>query len=445
MTFSNGDLIKMITRTKFILIGIISLLAGSALTTPLLLAELEIVPFWTMPEGQKANLSASVVYADFTIQNDLPRYNINLGEYYESNLDYFVVLNITNLSGVPTTLSNLGFASVKNTTIIPSALGGFHVTHQDIGGGISGGFISSGPVEGYVGHVEAGRVEGLWLDEEWVNTTWVPEGGLLEIWRSENIFPTKELEGVWKPNWIPYESIENKLASENPDDNLPPYVSFGGSRSNDTGHYYTYGGRIFTYEGGNYWIEGVPLIEYVADNEVKATVIYYNGSWIDVTGRVEFVEKPFVAASDFLFGTRSNFHGYSEKSSAVPSGYFVDFSSVEGAVPIISLFEFDNVWEPYQSRLILLNGSVEVGNLWKPDELLKDNEITLYTKLNNYVAESVGNGVKVNTASIAAEFMTIQLERTEGSYLFNSVLSGDQRFAFDASGIEVFIVEEEAP
>ena len=434
----------MVTRTKFIVIGIISLLAGSALTTPLLLAELDIVPFWTMPEGQKANLSVSVVYANLTIQNDLPRYNLNLGDYYESNLDYFVVLNITNLSGVPTTLSTLGFAGVKNTTIIPSALGGFHVTHQD-GDAIGGGFISFGPAEGYVGNVEAGRVEGLWLDGEWINTTWVPEGGLFEIWRSQNIFPTKELEGIWEPNWIPYESIEKYLASENPDDNVPPYVSFGGSRSNDTGQYYTYGGRLFAYEGGNYWIEGVPLIEYVADNEVKTTAIYYNGSWIDVTGRVEVVEKPFVAASDFLFGIQTSFQGYAEKSSSVPSGYFADFSSVEGAIPFSSFFEFDNVWEPYQSRLILLNGSINVENLWKPDELLKDNKITLYTELNNYVAESIINGVKVNTASITAELMTVQLERTEGSYLFNSILSGDQRFAFDASGIEVFIVEEEAP
>jgi len=433
----------MITRTKFIVIGIISLLAGSALTTPLLLSELDIVPFWTMPEGPKANLSVNVVYANFTIQNDLPRYNVNLGEYYESNVDYFIVLNITNLSEVPTTLSNLAFATVKNTTVTPSALGGFHATHQD-GSGIGSGFISYGPVEGYLGNVMAGRVEGLWLDGEWVNTTLVPEGGLTEIWRSQNIFPPKGLEEIWEPNWIPYGEID-KWISENIDDNFPPCVSFGGSRSNDTRHYYTHGGRIFAYEGGNYWIEGVPLIEYVADNKVKATAIYYDGSWIDATGRVEVVEAPFVTASDFLFGLQSSFHGYTEKSSAVPSGYSVAFSSVGGGGPINSLFEFDNVWEPYQSRLILLNGSINVGNLWKPDGLLKDNELTLYTALNNYVAESVVNGVKVNTVSIATEITSVQLERTEGSYLFNSILPDNQRFAFAASGIEVFIVEEGAP
>ena len=432
----------MIPRTKFIVIGIISLLAGSALTTPLLLSELDIVPFWTMPQGPKANLSVSVVYANFTLQNDLPKYNVNLGEYYESQLDYFIVLNITNLSEVPTTLSTLGFATVKNTTVTPSALGGFHATHQD-GSRNGGGFISYGPVEGYLGNVMAGRVEGLWLDGEWVNTTLVPEGGLTEIWRAQNIFPPKELEEIWEPNWIPYEDID-KLASDNPDDNFPPYVSFGGSRSNDTGHYYNYGGRIFAYKGGNYWIEGVPLIEYVADNEVKATAVYYDGSWIDATGRVEFVEKPFVTASDFLFGLQSGFHVYTEKNSGIPSGNSIDFSSVDSNIPK-SFSEFDNVWEPYQSRLILLNGSINVGNLWKPDELLKDNELGLYTVLNNYVADNTVDGAKVNTASTATDLMTIQLERTDGSYLFNSILSHNHRFAFAASGLEVFIVEEKEP
>jgi len=296
--------------------------------------------------------------------------------------------------------------------------------------------------------VRAGRVEGLWLDGEWINTTFVPEGGLSEIWKSQNIFPPKELEGIWEPDWIHYEEIE-KWVSENTYDNRPPYVSFGGSRINETRHYYAYGGTIVAYEGGNYWIEGVPLIEHIADNEVKTTAIYYDGSWINATGRVEFVEEPFVAASDFLFEFKSSFHGYIEKSSTVPNGYLSDFSSVggraEGSAPITFVFEFDNVWEPYESRLILLNGSVNVGNLWKPDELLKDNELTLYTALYNYVAERTVDGVKVNTDSIAVELMTIKLERIEGSYLFNAILSGDQRFAFDVSGIEVFIVEEEAP
>ena len=101
----------MKTRSKFILIGIISLLAGSAFATPLLLSELEIVPFWTMPEGPKADLSVSVVYANFTIQG-------NSSVHDKSILSYYIVLNMTNLSNLPTKLSYFGFAGLKNITVI---------------------------------------------------------------------------------------------------------------------------------------------------------------------------------------------------------------------------------------------------------------------------------------------------------------------------------------
>ena len=106
MTFSNGNLIKMIPRKKFILIGIISLLAGSALTTPLLLAELEIVPFWTMPEGPKADLSVKVSYANFTIQNNLSNSDNNTSDFNVTNIEYYIVLNITNLSNIPAARDN---------------------------------------------------------------------------------------------------------------------------------------------------------------------------------------------------------------------------------------------------------------------------------------------------------------------------------------------------
>ena len=72
----------MKTKTKFILLGLLSFLVGSAFATPLLVSELEVVPFWTIPQGAKANLSISVAYANFTIQNDLPKYDVNVGEYF---------------------------------------------------------------------------------------------------------------------------------------------------------------------------------------------------------------------------------------------------------------------------------------------------------------------------------------------------------------------------
>jgi hypothetical protein len=434
----------MKAKIKFITLGIFSLLIGSAFATPLLISELNIVPFWTIPEGPKTDLSINVVYANFTIQNDLPRYNVNIGEYYESNLEYTLVLNITNLYKVPTKVSNIGLACAKNTTVIPTALGGFFATHQDGMKHSGGSFISTGPVEGYLGHVGGGRVEGLWLDGKWINITWVPEGGLAEIWQSENIFPPKALEGVWENNWYPYEAINfyNDIASKYPDQDMPPYVPFGGDRSNDTGDYYTWTGIVFTLQGGNYWIEGIPLKEYIADGEVKATVIYHNGSWIDVTDRIRLEDRPFVFANDLLMQVQTHFQRYnlkSEEESSFPVGSYVDSSSV-GGFNLKFIYDFDNTWESNQSRLIQLSGSMDIGNSWKPDELLKDNDITIYMELVNYVPENIVNGVEVNTVSTSTGLMTIQLERNGGSYLYNVILLDNQTSITDLPEVESFVL-----
>jgi hypothetical protein len=413
----------MKTKSKFILIGIISLLAGSAFATPLLLSELEIVPFWTMPEGPKADLSVSVVYANFTIQGDSSTHN-------EPIIGYYVVLNMTNLSNLPTKLSYFGFAGLKNVTVIPSTLGGFHVTHE--GGGVSGSsFGSMGPAEGYLGHVGAGRVEGLWLDGEWFNTTWVPEGGLDEIWRSENIFPPKGLENIWEPNWYHSADPYGLLDSEKYGYELPPFTPFGGTRSNGT-HYYTYSGTRFNYEGGNYWIEGVPLIEYIVNNEVKSTIIYHDGSWIDVTGRVKTEERAFIIAKNLLVKSQIVFNGNSGENSSVPVGS----SIIDGKLSFI--YGFNNTWAPHQSRLILLKGFIEVGDFWGNSDSLEE-ELTFYVEAENYVDDSILNGVVVNTVSTSFDLKTVQLSVNEATYLYNSILLEDQTFVTASSGVEVFV------
>ena len=436
----------MKTRSKFILIGILSLLAGSAFTTPLLLSELDVIPFWTMPEGPKADLSVKVSYANFTIQNNLSNSDNSTSDFNETNIEYYIVLNITNLSNIPAKISNFGFAGVGNTTVTPSALGGFHVVNED-NSDYSSSFIFSGPAEGYLGHVGTGRVEGLWLDGEWINTTLVPEGGLQEIWLSENIFPPKALEGIWEYNWYPHYGIDliRKAISEHPDRDILPFVAYGGTKSNELRQYYTRRGTIFTYEGGNYLIEGVPLREYIADNKVKATVIYYDGSWIDATGRVELEEKPFVSAEDLLLQAQFGFYGDNpdvEENSSLPVGSYHDSSSVD-RFNLKFIYDFDNTWEPYESRLILLSGSVEIGNSWNSEGLLKDNEITVYTELVSYATENVVDGVKVNTFSISTELFPINLERNHDSYIYGSLPLVDGSSIFDLFDVEVFVLGEE--
>jgi hypothetical protein len=425
--FNNYFEKKMKTRSKFILIGILSLLAGSAFTTPLLLSELDIIPFWTIPEGPKADLGVSVVYANFTFQGNSSTHN-------EHIINYYVVLNMTNLSNLPTKLSYFGFAGLKNVTFIPSALGGFHVTHE--GEGLSGSsFGSMGPAEGYLGHVGAGRVEGLWLDDEWLNTTWVPEGGLDEIWRSENILPPKELENIWEPNWYHNADPYGLLDSEKYDYELPPFTTFGGTRSNGT-HYYTYSGTRFNYEGGNYWIEGVPLIEYIVNNEVKSTIIYHDGSWIDVTGRVKTEERAFIIAKNLLVKSQTVFNGYSGENSSIPVGSSITSSTVDGNLSFI--YGFDKTWAPHQSRLILLKGFIDVGDFWGNSESLEE-EITFYVEAENYVDDNIVNGVVTNTVSTSFELKTAQLSVSEATYLYNSILLDDQTFVTASSSLEVFV------
>lgn len=119
----------MKTGSKLVLIGFLSLLVGSAFASPLLVAELDnIVPFWTVPEGPKADFNISVVYANFTIQENASNHVV--AGYNMSVLDYCVVLNVTNDSNLHATVSELNFAAAKEITIIPSALGGFFGTHE---------------------------------------------------------------------------------------------------------------------------------------------------------------------------------------------------------------------------------------------------------------------------------------------------------------------------
>ena len=107
-------MLKMKTGTKFIFVGILSMLVGSAFASPLLLSELDIVPFWVVPEGPKADFSVSVAYADFTIEEHATRFNVNLGEYNVSILDYYIVLNVTNHFDLPAKVYGLNFAAAKD-------------------------------------------------------------------------------------------------------------------------------------------------------------------------------------------------------------------------------------------------------------------------------------------------------------------------------------------
>ncbi len=133
------------------LIGLFSLLVGTAFASPLLISELEIRPFPGLPEGPKAELSVSVVYANFSVQDNtsIDRVPFPFFETEPENLSavlYFAVLNITNHSDMDAVLRTAIFCAAKEINA-----GGDKGTH--------GGMWWA---------------ESTWLDGEWVNVTWIP-------------------------------------------------------------------------------------------------------------------------------------------------------------------------------------------------------------------------------------------------------------------------------
>jgi hypothetical protein len=130
------------------------------------------------------------------------------------------------------------------------------------------------------------------------------------------------------------------------------------------------------------------------------------------------------------------FNGYSEENSSIPAGSSIVSSTVDGNLSLI--YGFNNTWAPHQSRLILLEGFINFGDFWGNSDSLEE-EITFYVEAENYVDDSIVNGVVVNTVSTSFELKTVQLSVNEATYLYNSILLPDQTFVTASSGIEVFV------
>jgi len=132
--------------TNLILIGILSMLVGTAFASPLLISELEIRPYIApLPKGPTADIDVNVVYVNFSVGDT--------GEYL-TDISYFVVLNITNNSDE--------WAKIKLAQISAA---------QNITSGVS----SDSPFFGENSTSTSGwKAEGAWVDGEWYNLTWVP-------------------------------------------------------------------------------------------------------------------------------------------------------------------------------------------------------------------------------------------------------------------------------
>ncbi len=374
---------------KILICAVLSLSIGIATASPLLIAELTIEPFHKVPEGPKANFEVKTVYADFDVQEQAS--SISSGGENLALVDYEVVLNITNHSEFPARISSLSLVAAEEVTAYPSIAGGLS---SSSGGGKSG---SGGN----------GFVEGLWLDDEWLNVTWLPDGQ----WP---MFPNERDPNITKV--------------------VPPLPE-----NSDYGK----------------WIEGVHVWEMheVTKTESETTIktteyIFVNGTWVDVTGRIRAEnEQPSVIAMNTLLNQRMNFDSENFGSYATIEEFNAEMVNRSKSWLLQGMIDvwageggFDNYWQPGESRLIIFKGTVDVGGANWGLEALAAGKITLYAEVSSYLKDREEMRTSfTNTHAVVIELKEVQVVKTGNNYLYNTALASNQVFQPDQFGVEVQI------
>jgi len=367
--------------SKFIAAAIFSLCIGVAVAAPLLATE--IIPYPRTPQGPTADFGVDVVYADFKVKDIASPLDI-------SQLDYQVILNVTNLADIEAKLGMVDFAAAQNVTILNGAMGGGSAGSS--GGGNGGGSFGT-------------RVEGLWLDGEWLNVTWIP-----------GTHPDG-LGAVMTPPKSSRDTVRYMSSLPTAIPNLPDNAS-------ETGYY----------------IEGVPIKQYYYFNASANTLalwdtIYANGTWVNVTGRIQ-IEDPKTSVISFgrvaeattRFWPRNSFTSTQEPNSAVNQNFVW---SGDG--------DFNNTWAPHQSRLIQLTGTVNLTRT-EIQEAFTNGNLNLYGAAYSYVYDQPINGTFYDTNKLTTGLKAVTLTQSaDGSYIYNNLLSGTQTLRLDQYGVEVFL------
>ncbi len=436
----------MRTSVKLIVVAFLALGIGMAYASPLLVTPINVQPYPTVPEGPKAEFSVNAVYAKFnsvdyqynTTEYDLEGNPSNV-TYPATDINYQVVLNVTNLSDKSATIYELAFAAAEDFSTTKSVLGG---TIYGTGSYVENGIFPS--------HVFGGIVDGVYLDGKWVNVTWIPEGLYLPdgSWQSmpypyclidlqQAYWYGGFITGPLNPDEVRTFSVNHALNGTVP--NLPANASDSGV-----------------------WFEGVPIAEYYSlSGDPLITEMYINGSWVDVTGRVTADNmQPFTVASGMLVNSVMTV-------GAMPYDNWAN--STIG--PITSLphwgswnngrayrwlpfspgpASFNNTWAPHESRLIMFNNTETFTYLTKNDterglSQLESGDLKLFASASNYLDNWPVNGTYYNTVSTATQITQLHFEKTANGYVYNNILADNQTFQPGNSSIEVTVAPRTQP
>jgi hypothetical protein len=180
-------------------------------------------------------------------------------------------------------------------------------------------------------------------------------------------------------------------------------------------------------------MQGVQICEHTVNGSVIATWLNMNGTWTDVTGRITVTgdEPPHsptkIMSYPFVAETR-NF-------GRVTYTRDIDYSAA--SLTSVGEGEFSNIWQPHQSRLIVLNGTRIIPS--SSALTLTTGQVYLQMQSGTHLVNNYINGTKVDTHAQSNSIQQIQLQTNGDTYIYNAVLNGNATFQLDKYGVEAFI------
>jgi hypothetical protein len=226
---------------------------------------------------------------------------------------------------------------------------------------------------------------GAWVDGVWYNVTWITGTTL----------------------WPQFDAL-GKLSSQ--------------SSFNNTGDFIPY------------LQEGVFIYDKYVNSDIVATYMAMNGTWVDVTGRIN-VTRPEQSERTVMLNPIADETRFFRESGDNHTDEIIGHSAITHT-PVGS-GKFDNTWAPHETRLIMLNGTrlADSSTL----ETLKTGKLFLRAQASTRLADSNINGTLMDTSSMADSIKQVQLQIVGDKYSYNNILNGNQMFQPDQWGVEVFI------
>jgi hypothetical protein len=426
-------------RYKLIVIAALALMAGTVFAAPLLIAPTNVQPFPQVPEGPKADFSVNVVYANFnSVDWNYTRTNYDfsgnpsLATYPAINITYNVVLNITNLSNQPATVYQFSFTAAQGIKVQQSILGG---TIYNAG--------NATPSDVFPYSYFGGVVSGVYLNNKWVDDTWMPN-----IYTDDNgtstLVPYPEClnlitEASYCGGIMGGPLTPDNIRAYSADHTINGTVPALPENASDTG----------------IWFGGVPITEYYDLNgNPLITEMYINGAWVDVTGKVRVDNpQPMTIISNSLLnnvltvGPQPYENMNSSLGAITNLPTWGDWNVGQGYVNFPWDWNqngFNNTWAPHESRLLMFNNTAmdiidPAGSQIPGLAALESGNLTLYSSVSNYINNAPLNGTYVNTVSTSTQVAQLQMEKTPNGYLYNAILGPDQTFQPGSSSIEVTV------